>query len=117
LHHLAAMSFDRDLADAERGGDLFVFPAGDNQRHDLPFARSERPLPLAERAHLRLMLEHHATSFQTLPDGAQQHVVAEGLHQTVDRSAFHGPYGHRYIAVGADEDDRRVEAIGTDLRL
>jgi len=117
LHHLAAMSFDGDLADAERGGDLLVFLASDNQRHDLPFARSERPLPFAERAHLRLMLEHHATAVQTQPDGAQQHIVAEGLHQTVDRSAFHRPYGHRDIAIGADEDDRHVEAVGTDLRL
>ena len=65
------MSFDGDLADAERGGDLFVFSAGDNQRHDLPFAPCERPLPFAQRSHLRLVLEHHATSFQALPYGSQ----------------------------------------------
>ena len=41
LHHPAAMSLHRDLADAEFATDLFVQQAGDYQRHNLPFATSE----------------------------------------------------------------------------
>src|SRR5437762_708917 len=41
LHHLAAVGFHRDFADAELATDLLVQPAGDHQVHDLPFATGE----------------------------------------------------------------------------
>jgi hypothetical protein len=40
-HHLASVSLHRDLADAELATDLFIQQAGDDQRHDLPFAAAE----------------------------------------------------------------------------
>jgi hypothetical protein len=38
--------------------------------------------------HLRLLLEGDATAIDGARDGAQQHVVAEGLGQELDRPAF-----------------------------
>ena len=52
-----------------------------------------------------------------LPDGAQQHVVAEWLRQELDRSRLHGLDRHRHVAVARDEDDRHVSPIDGDALL
>ena len=52
-----------------------------------------------------------------VPDGAQQHLVAEWLGQELDRSRLHGLDRHRHVAVTGDEDDRHVNPIGGDALL
>src|SRR5712671_2305117 len=54
-HHLAAVCLHRDLADAELAADLLVHQAGDDQRHDLPFAAGEAGMTVPERPYLRLV--------------------------------------------------------------
>src|SRR6266481_3086897 len=53
-HHLTPVCLYCDLADVELATDLFIQQAGGYQRHDLPFARSERRVTVPERPYLRL---------------------------------------------------------------
>src|SRR5580700_10623129 len=48
IHNAAAMNLDRDLADAQIGGDLLVKQAGDNQTHYFSLARCQRFETLAQ---------------------------------------------------------------------
>ena len=41
-HHFASVSLHGDLAEAELASDLSIQQAGDDQRHDLPFAAADR---------------------------------------------------------------------------
>ena len=52
-----------------------------------------------------------------LPDGVQQHLVAEWLRQELDGSRLHGLDRHRHVAVAGDEDDRHVDPVGGDALL
>ena len=56
-------------------------------------------------------------ALEGVPDGAQQHVVAERLRQELDGSRLHGLDRHRHVAVTRDEDDRHVRAIAGDSLL
>jgi hypothetical protein len=52
-----------------------------------------------------------------VPDGAQQHVIAEWLRQELESSPLHGLDRHRHVAVARDEDNRHVNPIGGDALL
>ena len=52
-----------------------------------------------------------------MPDGAQQHVMAERSHQEFDSSGLHGPDRHGQIAVARDENDRHVAPFDDDALL
>jgi hypothetical protein len=58
-----------------------------------------------------------AAALDGVPDGAQQHVVAEWLRQELDSSRLHGLDRHRNVAVTRDEDDRHVHPIDSDALL
>ena len=90
LHYLTTMCLYRNLADAEFPTNLFVQESGDDQRHNLPFAGSQRGVPVPEFLHLRVMRESEATSFKSLPDGGQQDLVIEGFCQEFDSPRLHG---------------------------
>ena len=61
-----------NLADADLASDLFIRRAGDHQRHDLTFARSERCVTVAERLYLSLVTKRSVATLDGVPDGAQQ---------------------------------------------
>src|SRR6266481_6462995 len=58
-HHLTPVCLYCDLADVELATDLFIQQAGGYQRHDLPFARSERRVTVPERS------EEHTSELQS----------------------------------------------------
>jgi hypothetical protein len=47
-HDLSAMNFDRDLAGAQFGGNLFIKKPGDYPLHYLPFTRRQRGIQIVE---------------------------------------------------------------------
>src|SRR5256886_7003384 len=94
LHHLAAVGFYRDFADAELAPDLLVQPAGDPRVHDLPFATGEGRVTVSDCPYLRLAIQCSAAALDGLADGAQQDVVAEWLRQELDGSRLHSPHRH-----------------------
>src|ERR1700740_2896109 len=77
LHHLASVRLHCDLADAELATDLLIQQTGDDQRHDLPFARSKCCVTAPELLHLRIRSESEPASFQSLPNRRQQYFVIE----------------------------------------
>src|SRR5450631_3375808 len=61
-HHLAAVCFHRDLADAELATDLLIQLAGDYQIHDLSLASGEGGVTVAERPLLRFLSQYALAS-------------------------------------------------------
>jgi hypothetical protein len=68
-------------------------------------------------SHLRRVTKFSLAALYGVPDGAQQHLVAEWLGQELDRSRLHGLDRHRHVAVARDEDDGHVDPIGSDAFL
>src|SRR5881396_2323219 len=117
LHHLAAVGFYRDFADAELATDLLVQPAGDHQVHDLPFAMGEGRVTLSDCPYLRLAIQGSPAALDGLADGAQQDVVAEWLRQELDSSPLHRLDRHRHVSVACDEDDGHIWTLRRDALL
>src|SRR5256886_13553149 len=117
LHHLAAVGFYRDFADAELATHLLVQPAGDHQVHDLAFATREGRVTVSYCPYLRLAIQCSATALDGLADGAQQDVVAEWLRQELDSSPLHRLDGHRHVSVACDEDDGHIGTLRRDAPL
>src|SRR6266481_3279207 len=116
-HHLTSVGLYRDLADVELATDLFIQQPGGYQRHDLPFARSERLVTVPEGPYLRLATKCGLAALDGVSDGTQQHIVAEWLRQELDSARLHGLDGHRYVTVTRNEDDRHVDPIAGDAFL
>src|SRR5580704_6180592 len=116
-HHLPTVSLHGDLADAELATDLLIQQAGDDQRHDFPFAAAERRVTIPQRPYLRLVSKCSLAALDGVPDGAQQHVVPEWLRQELDSSCLHGLDRRRHVAVARDEDNRHVKPIDSDALL
>src|SRR5438309_3179690 len=116
-HHLTSVCLYCDLADVELSIDLFIQQAGGYQRHDLPFARSERRVTVPEGPQLGLATECGLAALDGVSDGTQQNVIAEWLRQELDSASLHGLDGHRYITVTRNKDDRHVDPIAGDAFL
>src|SRR5256886_9334499 len=117
LHHLAAVGFYRDFADAELATHLLVQPAGDHQVHDLAFATREGRVTVSYCPYLRLAIQCSATALDGLADGPQQNAVAEWLRQELDSSPLHRLDGHRHVSVACDEDDGHIGTLRRDALL
>ena len=115
LHHPASVRLHRDLGDAELATDLLVQPAGDDQRHDFPFATAERGVALPQRLYLRLMTKCSVAAFDGVSDRTQQQLIVDWLRQEIDSSRLQSPDCRRHIAVRRDEDDRHFNSIGDAL--
>src|SRR5260370_22951766 len=76
-HHAPSVCLHRDLADAELATDLLIQQPGDDQRHDLPFARAERRVTIPEGPYLRLVIEGAVAALDSVPDGPHQRAVSE----------------------------------------
>src|SRR6266851_6574317 len=74
-------------------------------------------MTIPERTYLRLVTKCSLAALDGVADGAQQHVVAEWLHQELDSSRLHGLDRHRNVAVTRDEDDWHVHPIDSDALL
>src|SRR5438445_681782 len=94
-----------------------IHQAGGYQRHDLPFARSERRVTVPERPYLRLATKCGLAALDGVSDGTQQHIIAEWLRQELDSARLHGLDGHRYVTVTRNKDDRHVDPIAGDACL
>src|SRR5712675_3368503 len=116
-HHLTSVCLYCDLADVELATDLFIQQAGGYQRHDLPFARSERRVTVPERPCLRLATKRGLAALDGVSDGTQQHIIAEWLRQELDSARLHGLDGHRYVTVTGNKDDGHVDPIAGDAFL
>src|SRR5437879_4257014 len=116
-HHLPPVCLYCDLADVELATDLFIQQAGGYQRHDLPFAMSERRVTVPERPYLRLATKCGLAALDGVSDGTQQNVIAEWLRQELDSARLHGLDRHRYITVTRNKDDRHVDPIAGDAFL
>src|SRR5580693_6436729 len=67
-HHLAAVCFHRDLADAELATDPLIQLAGDHQIHDLALASGEGGVTVAERPHVRFLTQYALASLDRFAD-------------------------------------------------
>src|SRR5207253_5797000 len=114
-HHLTPVCLHCDLADVELATDLFIQQAGGYQRHDLPFARSERRVTVPEHPYLRLATKCGLAALDGVSDGTQQHIIAEWLRQELDSARLHGLDGHRYVTVTRNKDDRHVDPLAVDV--
>ena len=74
-------------------------------------------MTVPERPSLRLIIKCRVAALDGVPDGAQQHVVAEWLRQELDSSRLHRLDRHRHVAVTRDEDDGHVDPIDSDALL
>ncbi len=74
-------------------------------------------MTIPQRPCLRLVSKCSLAALDGVPDGAQQHVVAEWLRQELDSSRLHRLDRHRHVAVTRDEDDRHVNPIDSDALL
>ncbi len=95
--------------------DLLVQQAGDDQRHDLPFARRERRVDDFEAHAAPPRARVRCGCARAPADGAQQHVVVERLGQELDGARLHRLHRHRHVAVAGDEDDRHVRPVDDAL--
>jgi hypothetical protein len=109
-HDVSALDLDRDLAGAERRGDLLVEHARGDQAHDLAFARSERGVTTLQQRQLTVPSACGLVAVQRQPDRVQQFLIFKRLRQELDRSRLHGLDRRRNIAVAGDEDDRNRHA-------
>src|SRR5690348_7784549 len=73
-HDAGSVGLYRVLADTELRGDLFVQQAGDDQLHDLSFARRERRVTISKGTQFGFVSKCRAAALDGLTDGAQQHV-------------------------------------------
>jgi hypothetical protein len=107
-HHLASVGLHRDLADAELDSDLFIQEAGDDQCHDLPFARGERGVTVPKCSYFRPVSKRGLAALDGLLDGIQQRIVPEWLGQELHRAGLHRLHGGRHVAV--TKECRRSDA-------
>src|SRR5262249_58809058 len=107
---LAAVHLYGRLAQLQFACNLLVRAPGDDQRHDVPLARRERrETPLQSRDELGVFAPD-AIAIDPCLHGIEQLLLAQGLGQELDGSRFHRPYGHRYVAVPADEYERKLNS-------
>src|SRR5437899_1275178 len=107
-HHLTSVCFHSDLADAEFGCHLFVQQTGNDQSHDLSLADTECQVTFAKSLSFCFLMTRRLTALDGLPDGIQQHVVAEWFGQELHCSGLHRPDGGWHVPMTCDEDDRHV---------
>ncbi len=114
---MAAVDFDRDLADADIACDLLVKAAGHNQGHHLALTRGQRFEARPQHRDRLFVLQPGAISRKTQLDRIQQILIAERLSQELDRAPFHRLHGHRNVTVSGDEDNRNVDVRRRELSL
>jgi DNA-binding NarL/FixJ family response regulator len=118
LHHTSAMRLNRNFADSQLAGHLFVEHSRDYQGHHLLLPLGQRCEVVAQRLQVSLSRhKHFATSLDRLADRTKKSLVRKRLRQEFDGSRLHRLNRHRYIAVARDEDDRHVGAIVCDALL
>ena len=117
LHDFTSMGLHRDLTDAEFAANLFVQQTGDDQGHDLSFARGKGRVTIPELFDLRLLAKSDAAAFEGLPDGAKEHVIVKRLCEKFDSACFHGLHCFWHIAVTCDEDNGYIRVFGRNSFL
>src|SRR5438132_9431464 len=100
-HHLPALRLHGDLAGAEIRCDLLVQHARGHHRHDLALAGSQRLVTAAQIRKLFLPLTCDAIQLERLPDRVEQLLVAETLHEELDRPRPDGLQRHGDVATTA----------------
>src|SRR5688572_14142531 len=73
LHHLPAVRLHGALADAKLAADLFVRPARDDERHDLPFPTGQRCVTPPKRTHLRRVAQGRAAAAEGAANRSQEY--------------------------------------------
>src|ERR1700730_2617674 len=116
-HHLAAMDFYRDFADADLVGDLLVETAGCDQGHYLTLAGREGLEARPQPGESFFVLQPSAVARDAELDRIEQILIAEWLGQELDRSVLHRLDRHRDVAIAGDEDDRELDVRGGELSL
>src|SRR5579862_948448 len=111
------MRLDRDFADSELGGHLFVEHPRDYQGHHFLFPLGQRCEVVALLLQQTLTAQRFATSLDCLVDRNQENVIRKWLRQELHCPSFHRFHRHRYITVSSDEDNRYVSAIVRDALL
>src|ERR1700733_8999294 len=108
LHNVPPMDLDGDIGKSEFGCYLFVHEARRYQSQNFPLAGSQSlEVALQVRgdlvglASLTIPLDRRHHSVQHL-------LVAKWFSQEIDRSALHGPDGHRNVAMAGHKDDRNM---------
>src|SRR5262249_36729175 len=76
-----------------------------NQGHHLALTRRERRVTVSQRLYFRFLAHRVAALLDRMTDRVQQNIGIEWLGEGLDRACFHGPYGHRDVALPGDEDD------------
>jgi len=114
---MTSLQFDRYFARSQTGRDLFIERTANHQLHDFTLSRSERLETDAQTFEIRPVQPRSAIAFESLLNCVQKILLAERLGQKLDGARLHGPYGHRYIPVAGDEDDRNMHVRLRELML
>src|SRR5262249_1747690 len=116
-HDIAAMDFDRHLADADIAGDLLIETATDNVLHYFALAGRQRLEALAHRAKRLFALAPRPITCQAELNRIQQILIAKWPGQELNRSALHRLHGHRHVTVSRDEYDRELDVRCREVAL
>jgi len=87
---------------------------GHYPRHDLLFTTAQRVVTAAELEQVRFSIEYDAAPVDGVPNGGEQRIIGERLHQKPHRPRLERPNGHRDIAAGGDGNDGRLLALRGD---
>ena len=101
------MVFDRALADAEVGGDVFAGLAGEHQLHDLALARGQASKVRCCRLPPNRQLGRISNLLQGMLDAGEEFVAADRLLDEIRSPGSHGLDRRRHIALAGDHDGRK----------
>jgi len=116
-HHRASMSLDRDLAEADRCGNLLVELACDDEIHDFALAHAQAVVARAELVACLFAAAMGAVTFQPPEYRIQQFLLVEWFGHELDGTALHGTDGHGNIAMPSDEDYGKMHALVGEAAL
>src|SRR5215471_853269 len=103
-HDLPAMNLDSDLAQACRGGDLFIYVAPYHKPHDLPLADGQSGIAFDDFGKQVLGVPAFLVTAKRGLHCVQKLLVAKWLDQEFEATALDRLDRHRDVAMPGDED-------------
>src|SRR4051812_46221252 len=116
-HDVPAVDLDRDLAEADQGGDLLVHQAGGDVAHYLALARRQGLVLGADVLLGRGFGPVLRIAFERRGHCIEHVLVAKWLGEEINGASLHGTHRHRYVPMARHEDDRIADALPDELAL
>ena len=108
LHNIAPMHLDGDLADPKLSRNLLVHQSRCHQAEYLLFTGGQCIETSTRLQNCPFFYTSVTVALESELNRFEKVLFAEWFGQKFDRARLHGSYGHRDIAVPADENDRQM---------